>query len=319
MPAIEDRWSKGLPSNRVGSVVWWSASVIEADPVRLRDAFDFAAPEFKELVRDPVRPHSALRRAVRRTQSGLPAGLRWEEIGVDGSNLVVALVEQNREIKDRRFEAHQRWTVTVCDKTAAFTPSISPDAMPDVDAAELGRLADRYRKERALLTHEDVRLIVTTIILSAKHGKGARIKDGGAIYFMPAPCDDIIDRVAPALEGAGVELRRVPILAEDATTAQQIGEPVRKGLLEEAQELAADAAARLSRVAAGEKVRASTNRERLLEIEAIRAKGALYKRLLSIGLDDVHVALDLAEKALKDAVDEMGRRAVKADAEAGNL
>ena len=53
-----------LPPNRAGCALWWSASLIEADPLELRAAIALHADRYTALVRDPVGPHAAMRRAL---------------------------------------------------------------------------------------------------------------------------------------------------------------------------------------------------------------------------------------------------------------
>lgn len=294
--------STALPINRLGVIAWWSASVVEADPAELRDSFDLEAPQFAEHVRQPASPHAALRRARRRSQSGTADGYEWQEVGTSGSHLVVALVREHRDAVERSYSAAHRWLVQVCDKTGTFellsgdgrTP-LDVTSLPAEEVTELERLRSRYRKERALLTYEDLHLILAKILAAAK---SIRVKEGGAVYFVPREHDHILDAVKPCLAIAGINVRRVPVLDGDAETVAAIAEPAKASLLEEAADLRAKIETWSEKACSGGRIKRTTATTALSEIAELRAKADVYRRLLSLGLGDVDAALAASEQAL---------------------
>lgn len=325
-----------LPDERAGVVMWWSASAIEADPAMLRAAMAKHAPRYVDLVRAPVGPHTAMRRALRRCASGMPEGYVWREVGVDKAaaiagngatanetELVIAYAHETTDIATRSYTARDEWTMSVNDTTDKVTTSINLGTLaPDDErVTQHARVMERYRKERLFLTQEDLRALMLRIFL--EDARGSRLKSTGSIYFLPAapivmrdakkapvvvngktplrPADEIVDEMAPVLEQAGLSLWRVPILKGDATTTSQIAGAVGDTLLDEIEAMAKEARDRVEAAKRGEG-KLSTLQARLEAAGELRTKARLYRDLLGLGIGDAEKALAAAEELIEAAL-----------------
>jgi len=292
----QDGETQALPGDRVGCVVWWSASEVKVDPLELKNAVLQHCHEHVDLVKQPQEARGAMRRAMRRRQgAAMGVGWRWEEVSDTQAGLVVALAESERDAAASEYRASTRLTLTVDDHGGVTR---SRDAHGHQEADAIAALLARYEVERGYLTHADVRALLVGALLA--RGRGVRIKEHGAIYFLPAPHDEAIDRLAPAVALAGVTLLRFPVQSGDGFSVAQLTGAAQAGLAEEAAALRDEVQERLRGVTEdGKAARFEALSRRLEETEALRAKARLYRELLSITTGEVDAALVEAEAAVR--------------------
>lgn len=285
-----------------GSIVWWSASAIKVDPGELRASMQRHAPEHVDLVRAPVEIPQALRRAMRRRQgAAMVEGWRWEEVSDDAAGLRVALALSERDAAAKEFRASTLFTVLV-DAAGTWTMSRTPATLEEQQA--LTALQERYMLERGHLTSDDIRTILIKVLL--ERSNGVRVKDGGAVYFVPAPHDEVVARLVEPISLAGVALISYEVTS--ATGVQLRGE-AKAGLHEEIARLHRDVAARLARVTDGRHANATALAEKLGEVETLRAKARLFKATLGMEIDGANAALAEAEALVKQTRDLLINRA----------
>jgi hypothetical protein len=292
-----------LPADRVGCIVWWSASVIQVNPDELRAALP---AEIGKLVRQPVEVRSAMRRAMRRRQGAAMAdGWRWEEVSDDAAGLRVALAQSERDAAAQEFRARTRFTVLVEDNGAVSTSRMP---YPGDETAAFAALVQRWQVERGFLTAEDVRDLLVRLLL--KDGNGTRQKAGGAVYFVPAPSDEIVDRVSDAFALAGVRLIRFPV---DASGGAQLRDGAQDGIHEEIDAVAQEARERLRSVVEDSKTaRFDTLAARLAQVEALRSKARLYEHILGCEMDAARAALTDTEAVVRETIRAIAARAKSA-------
>lgn len=282
------------------SIVWWNAHDVHIDDKALRASLEQARSGLGSLVRTPAAAHSAMRKAMSRRQHGLASAWSWEEVGVDGDDLVVALAESSGDAAARSWSASVRLTIAVSKSGSTVT---SRAASNDDEAAALGALLERYALERSELTQGDVRTIALRCLLDKDKGCGVRIKDSGSIYLLSAPHDQIVDDIKSAFAPAGLHLRTMPVYAE--SIAQLQGD-VRAGLLGEVDEVKAAIAKSTAMVDGGANVRAATLAARFAELEELRKKAQLFRLVLAGELDAVEAAINAAREAAQAVTDRLG-------------
>lgn len=308
---------RALPAARLGSVVFWSADEISVKPWPLYDAivavdearptedrpdgidFDFVGPAFADLVPAPSPVGQAARRALSRRQQGLPDLCRWQDVGDADGHTVIALTSASANAKTQDWKANARWFVRFRHSDGVV---VAPDDLDDEEAAALDSLVDRYQKERANLTAQDIGRILVTAIIGRL--RGFRVKAGGGVYFVPRPLDANVDRLAGAFALAGVYLRRCPVLGDDA--AQFKGD-AEDSLVEDATRILEEAKAASAKLqAATEKKgrpRAEAVYRRLKDIEEIQARATAYGALLGALRVNVDDALKEAKAASSKTLD----------------
>ncbi len=285
--------------DKVGSVVWWSASSIQVDPDVLRAAM----PEkHRDLVRRPVEPRVALRRAMRRRQGAeMQEGWRWEEVSADDDGLRIALAKSHRDAAAKEFTASTIFTLML-DNAGTVTFSRFPQTTEEQDAYRT--LNARYQIERGSLTADDLRDVIVKVLLNRL--KGTRQKEGGAVYFVPAPHNEELGDLAQAVSLAGIRLICLPVREGVA----QLEAGVRASLYDEAVALRDEVGTRLKGVVEdGKKARFEALALKLTEAEDLRAKARLYEGLLSSNMAEVRAALSEAEVLVRETMKIMAERA----------
>lgn len=274
------------------------------------------SPALADLVREPVGPTSAMRRALARCQSGLEDGLRWYDCGVaseggDGvtggrDRFTVALAQQTDGEDAGAVLAKARWVVRVDAETGALTLPDHPETLPLEERAALRSLLERYRKERAYLTAADISHALVELFLSRLGG--FRVKAGGAVYFVPAPEDTVTDSIRWAFHQAGVYLKRMEVTTEAgaqlADAASESLEEEAQGLLEAAQE--ANKALLAAMAAPDGKAKGKPQFKSVLAkldaLDGIKRRAELYGRTLGALTANVDAAAREAEAAIRSCL-----------------
>ena len=303
---IEDKATAELPTDRVGCVVWWSAADVRVDPLELKNAVIQHCHEHVDLVKQPQEPFGAMRRAMRRRQGATMAeGWRWEEVIEDGLAMLLALAQSERDAAAGEYRASTRLTLRVLASDGSVLRSRDPRGREEAGA--VAALLDRYALERGCLTQQDVRALMVEALL--RRGQGVRIKEHGAVYFLPAPHDGVIDRLALAVALAGVTLLRFPVQTADGFSVAQLTGAAKAGLAEEAAALRDEVQERLRGVEEdGKAARFEALSRRLEDVEGLRAKARLYRQLLSVTTDEVEAALKEAEAAVRETMKALAGR-----------
>lgn len=302
---------------------------VRADPDRPGDVIEAdepcaaRSPALADLVREPVGPHTAMRRALARCQSGLDDGLRWYDCGClstgtgvdERSQLRVALATQTDEQgwerdADTNMAANvlatARWFVGVDDDGAVHLPD---DKLLGKlgDRAALRSLLQRYRKEREYLTAPDVGQALVALFLSRLGG--FRVKAGGAVYFVPAPADEVTDAIVEPFHKAGVYLRRIEVTT---AAAAQFAESASESLEEEALHLLEDCrsahAAVLAVMADPDKKgkpKLKATLDKLRKVDDIRRRATIYAQTLGAMTAEVERAAKEAESAISSVLSEL--------------
>jgi hypothetical protein len=280
------------------SVVWWNAHDVHIDDKVLRASLEQARAGLGSLVRQPSAAHSAMRKAMSRRQRGLDAAWSWEEVGVSGDDLVIALAESSGDAAARTWSASVRLTITVSKATGAAMTSRPPIDSSGEHAAVAALLA-RYAVERAELTQNDVRTIALRCLLDDDKGRGVRIKESGSIYLLSAPHDEIVEAIKPAFAPAGLHLRTMPVYAESIA---QLSGDVRAGILGEVDEVMSRIAKTAELVERGANARPSTLAARFEELDELRKKAQLFRMVLAAEADAVSGAIERARDAARETL-----------------
>lgn len=294
-----------LPVERIGCVIWWSADDVRVDPVKLKRAMVNSAPQHADLVRLPAAPRQAMRRAMARRQGAMMGdGWRWEVISDNVEGLRIALAESHRDAANHVYEASTRLDLLVLDSGQI----VESRAASVAELHAINALRARYDTERDFLTQQDLRDLMTKVLLKRSHA--VRLKSGGAVYFVPSSKDDVIDAIAPAVKLAGIELMRFPVSSMDGHSIGQLAGPAQTSITDEAAELRDAAKKKLEEVKSGsKKARAKALADKLEDVEALRAKARLYKMMMSIATDDIETALRDAESAVRETMDAIEKAA----------
>ena len=280
---------------RRASIVWWNASAVHVLPGVLRDALAAVSASYGALVRNPVPPASAFRRAMSRRQGALNVGWRWEEIGVDPAGTIHgALTESTSDVPTRSWSASVKLVAAV-DSAGAFMTTRPP--ADEAEQTAVDALRARYLLEAKELTQGDVRDLLLRILLDKKMGHGVRIKEGGSLYLLTAPTDELVADVAEAFALAGVHLRSMPVFAD---SLHQLQPDVRDGLVAEVAEVTAEVNRLLKSIDSGKRVLPSTIVSRRTDIDDLRSKAQLFRVVLAEDLANV-------ERALADTVELIDR------------
>lgn len=281
---------------RKASLVFWSADVMQVDPVDLRQSFAKHLPRFEHLIPKPSKPKAALTRAVNRCSAGLPDGYLWRSIGDIGCERIVAYVEETVDKDRKHYSATDLLTVSV-DESGIFTSKHTDDAET---AAQIKRLRERYQVEIGSLTHQDLAKLMKAIILDAC--KGIRVKRGAATYIVPVATDDAIEGLAKSMACAGVSVVSIPLFDEEVLA--QFTEDARHSLLDDAKSMLNEATERLAKIdpTAKSGQRVSTFQKRIEDAQALREKAGLYKMLLGAAVDDVEKTLKATEDTVRECM-----------------
>jgi hypothetical protein len=271
---------------------------IQVDPHAFRDALDASGSRFVGLVRNPSRPHPALTRAVgnaRKGQRDDGTSLMWRRIGVDDAGVLsYALIEQSTIAAWKSWKGTHTVTVSVAKDGVGglvVTGTPSTEEQQEVDA-----LSIRYAKERAMLTHGDVRDFVNRVML--RELKGVRI--GGTSCFLLSPGNDVEAlKIADALKLARVEVTPNEVMERGA---HRFANAAKRDILDEIESLRAECEAKLNEMKNGRKLRVDSVADRVVAVETMRAKAKLFRSMLGFAVDDVDAVLAAAESAARETL-----------------
>ncbi len=295
-----------MPSDRVGSIVWWSADAIVVNAVDLWSALrasddDSAddAPRFADLVKEPATPAMAITRAASRRQSVLKTdGLRWHDLGTaDDGSTVVALGREDKDANAGEWSGHRVLTVSVSARGVVSRPT----NVSDEDDERIDAMLARYEVERGNLTASDLGPIMTAALMDRLGG--VRVKAGGGVYFVPRGKDESLGRLASALSLAGITLMSVPAGKEQSASLATFATV---SLLDDVKRITAAATAAEAKATeafvTGETRKVPTMGAQIARLEEIRAlrDRAETLRVLLGSLDiDMATAIDAATKATR--------------------
>ncbi len=289
-----------LPEGRAGAIVWWSATVVQVDCNVLRAAMP---TRLRGLVTNPKEARPALREAMARRQgAAMQKDWRWEVVADDKLGLKIALAQAQRDpAAADPFSARTRFTVTVVD-SGMVTTSRPPQHGEETEA--LDALITRYHIERNNLTSGAIRNLLVKVITG--HARGTAQREGGGVFFVPAPDDEVIDEITPAIALAGSHLIRFPVFKDGS--AGQLAGATRDGLMADVEKLKLEAFERLAAVGDGKNTKAETLAKAIAHAEDIRAKARLYQHIVGLQMDDVLDALKEAETLVSETRKMMAAR-----------
>jgi hypothetical protein len=336
------RQSAPLASDRVGSVVCWSAHAVSVDARTLRaavldarrsfvcptcgaadgdDCVDgFASPLDRErlhetragvlagVVHDPVEPSVAMTRSIARQRKSAD-GLSWRRGTPDkaAKHLVPVVLVGDERVDGTTTTgdavSRARWTLIHDERTGGV---IVPAGLDDIEQDAVDDLIERYDLERSALTAQDVSSILIGVLVDL----GGFSLNGGGTYFVPRDGDEIVERLRlrDVFGAAGYRLSVLDVLAGRADNVRDAAE---ESLLKDAQEIATAATAASEKMAAfmantGKgKPQARAVFERLEEIEALRRRGRALARVLGAATASMDAALAAAETSTRRVLDDL--------------
>lgn len=266
-------------------------------------AFMYATPtEWRDLVPGVSTAHTALSRAIGNAKKGVKddggASWMWRKVGVDKAGvLVYALIRQTTDVEAREWIGDARCTIEVA-KDGAGGLRTSAASVPRAVAEELERVAKRYEKERSKLTQSDVREVINGVVL--KRLRGVRIGGTSSFVVLRGP-DERLEDLAEPLRLAGVDVISNEVYEDGG---RRLGSAIKRGLLDECDDLGRKAQEILDDVRAGKKVRAETILDRMEDLKAILDKGAAFEGFLEMGLADIKATIKQVRGVLLDAARE---------------
>ena len=286
-----------LPDNRIGCITWWDTrQTLKVDPAPLRRRLEKLLPEFKDIVKEPVAPITALRRVMARCSRNLPDGYMWRIIGEDDNFLSYAYAKENRDVEHGKYTAKEEIVLNF-DKTSEKLAST------DDTHDQVQRVIAEYQKMVGFLNHNDLCDVILAVF---RKSSTVRIKHKGGVYFMPKPFDDVLPALCQVIEPTGMTLMRYPVLNDSSGTVEQMGKSAQTGLLIEVEKLTEEIE---KLVAKPTLPRASTVQNRVTQLEEIRKKAKLFEAVIGTVMKDVDKAIKTADKEISGMVAEIEVRA----------
>ena len=280
-------------SRNAGTVVMTETRAAGCDPEKMRAALEAHAPTLAGLVPAPPGHHASLRRAARRR--GCPDGHRWAELGVDGTVLVYALVQEDKAPDVRDYKgAGVAWVAL--DASGLWQDDAGTDA---VTVNAVATLRANYQRERGVLGAPELWALVRE---ACTRSNGALLRDG--VYFVPRQADGTPDlpaqvETAYAAAGCGVTVMRLTI-PEDAAAA--VRGTVERALWDELASMKATLAERKARSAISKrKLRSDGVLSFVQECMDLRDKAALMRTVLEAHVGDLAEGVMALEQEAKAA------------------
>jgi hypothetical protein len=267
-----------------GAVVFWAASAF-TDRDRLRDGL--APLCLGRFVPDP-RPHAGVLRDALEEALGGPRVLVRPLADRDGFTVV----------HEERGRTANGYTATLVARvTAADPPAVAYDPLDD--RAALVNAACRRHRGRIPAAQLSACLVKVVESLG-----GIRLRPTGAVYWVPGPKIDEWARVARAVEAAADGRPSAVYLLRHRLDADAV-RAVRDAVV---AEVSGEASRIRDEVAAGD-LGGRALETRKAQAAGLRDKVLLYEDLLSVGLAELHRAVDAADQAAATAAPLLGSQA----------
>ena len=259
----------------LGDMIFWSLGDARVDRSTLE--FLWAGSGLSpDLLPDPPTAEKALKLAVRESQVGQRE--RLIRLGKeDETEIVFAVVREHRG-GDGNLTYHQEARIHLDRTRERFT---SDDPQHDLVAA----VESRFRTLRTTHTPDDVR----RAIVKALHSFAAvTLREGGGVYWVPAPFAERLRRLQSAIEQIGSSRVYLLPVNDSAEAEATLGEIARGSIEVELETLKAEIAGFVH----APPDRASTLVRRFDSFEALRARAKLYREVLAVEVADLDHQLD---------------------------
>ena len=259
----------------LGDLIFWSLSEARIDRVQLESIWSQAQLD-AGLLPDAPSAEKAIKLAVRESQTGHPD--RLIRLGKDdGAEVIYNIVREQRH-DDGSLDYSTEAKITLDREREVFS---SDRPQHDLVAAVQTRF-DMYRK-----THhpDDVR---RTIVKTLGSLAAVTLREGGGVYWVPAPHAEKVRRMQTAVEKIGSSRVYLLPIHKTAESASALGE-IAKGSIEDELLSLKNEIASFVDVPPD---RASTLVRRFDSFEALRARAKLYRSVLAVEVQDLDKQLD---------------------------
>ncbi len=270
--------------DHLGDLVFWSLADARVDRAALESLWAGAGLP-TELLPDPPSAEKALKQAVREAQVGRRD--RLIRLGLEAeAEIVFAIVrEQRDDIGNLSF--HQEARV----RLDRVTESVTSD---DLGHEVVQAVSGLFMELRTTHTTDDVRRAIVKALAS---WAAVTLREGGGVYFVPAPFGAALRALQKAVEKIGASRMYLLPVHQSAEAEQALGELAAASIEAELAALQGEIADFL----ATPPERASTLLRRFDAYEALRNRAKLYRDVLNVEVLDLDHQLD----RLSTAVEEM--------------
>jgi hypothetical protein len=271
----------------LGDMIFWSLTDARVDRTTLESLWSNAGLDVA-LLPDPPTAEKALKGAIRESQTGQRD--RLIRLGKeDESEIVFGIVREHRP-GDGTLAYSQEAVIRL--NRLAETLIVSPADHDLGSTVSVG-----YQILRTTHTPDDVR----RAIVKALHSFAAvTLREGGGVYWVPAPYAEKLRRLQQAIERIGSSRVYLLPVHNSADAQRTLGEIAKGAIEEELTVLKTEIDGFLK----APPDRASTLIRRFDAFEALRGKALLYRNVLQVEVQDLDQQLDRLSASVEELLNQ---------------
>lgn len=264
----------------LGDMVWWTLAEAKIQRSTLEKLWLAAQLPMNLLPEEPT-AEKALKTAVRET--GVGQADRLIRLGKeDEVEVVYAIVREHRH-PDGSVSYSQESRVLFDRKNETIT---ADDPALDLVAA----ITARFVELRSTHTADDVRRAMLRVLESCA---SVTLRNGGGVYWVPAPYAETVRRLQRAIEGIGSSRVYLLPVHQSDDAGRTLGDAAKMAIEDELTTLKTE----IEGFLASPPERVSTLVRRLDAFEALRSRATLYREILAVQVTDLDKTIDeLTEK-----------------------
>jgi hypothetical protein len=272
-----------------GSVLWWDLYDSEVEAGAFTSKWCGAGLD-KDLLPEVPPPARALRDAGQETLKGYgnkkgeyllrPAGER-------GGSYYYALVNENRPTEG--LVTHKQDATFCVGPSGALTVTVNNPSCSAVAKA----IEAAYHRIHGTFQSRDIR---EAVLRALKACAGIPLRSHGGIYWVPAPFQGEVEKIATVIEATGQSSFSILPIHATAIGTKAVTAAARQSLEEQMKELKVELDGWSMDVAHGEGPRPSTVNRRIEDFADLRSKAQLYRDILNMQVGDIESKLAAAEQ-----------------------
>lgn len=272
-----------------GSIIWWDLYDSEVQAPDFTSRWTAAGLD-KDLLPEVPPPARALRDAGQETVKGYgnkKGEYLFRPSGERGGDYYYALVQEARKVVGNNDYAQ--------DATFRVSPSGALQVTvnnPSCDSVAKGIQA-AYHRIFGTFQSRDIR---EAVLRALKGCAGIPLRSHGGIYWIPAPFQGEVEKLATVIEATGQSSFSIVPIHSTAIGTKAVTQAARQSLEEQMKDLKAELDGWSMDVAHGEGPRPSTVNRRIEDFADLRAKAHLYRDILSMQVGDIESKLAAAEQ-----------------------
>lgn len=259
----------------LGDLIWWTLADVRIDREQLVALWTEAGLEASLLPEEPS-AERALKLAAREAQLGQRN--RLVRLGKeDAAEIVFAVVREDRDVEGNLSFAQEARVILDRQHGRLSAEPLDHDLALSIQTS--------FELLRTTHTSDDVR---RSIVRSLRAWSAVTLRDGGGVYWVPATFASRLRQLQQAIGRVGASRVHLLPVHRSVDAEQTLGELARGSIEAELTALKAEISAFLE----SPPDRPSTLVRRFDVLETLRARGALYKSVLAIEVEDLDRQLD---------------------------